>query len=115
MRKLSEATPAMTDRVLQISEVEFDRRFPLLANHIDCNATWAFGEGPGCLFGISHEELAFVRAQPAGQVWTLVDCDEGMSVISGFHFVNRIGYLVSTHPVRADTVIEVRLKPASCD
>jgi hypothetical protein len=105
----------MTEHFIQISEEEFDRRFPLLTNHLDRHATWAFGEGPGCLFGTSPEELAFVRAQPPGHVWTLVDCDEGMCVVSGAHFVNRIGYLVSTRRVRPDTMVEVLLEPLAGD
>jgi hypothetical protein len=105
----------MIERFMQISEDEFDRRFPLLINHIDRHATWAIGDGPGCMFGTSPEELSFVQAQPAGHVWTWVDCDEGTCVVSGAHFVNRIGYLISTRPVDSETVIEVLLEPTAVD
>jgi hypothetical protein len=94
-----------------LSEDEFDRHYPLLVNHLDPHATWAFGDGPGCLFGLSPPEIQFVRAQDPRTVWTLVDDDSGgTTLISGLHFVNRIGYLVSTVPLPASHFIEVHLE-----
>ena len=91
-----------------ITEDEFDKRYPLVTNHINPNASWAFGNGPGCLFETYGEELAFVRSQNPRTVWTLVDGDDGNQyVITGYHFVNRIGYLISTIPFPEDTDIEV--------
>lgn len=44
-----------------------------------------------------------------------MDGDDGdMYVISGLHFVNRVGYLVSTLPVPEDVTIQVHL-PMSHD
>jgi hypothetical protein len=50
-------------------------------------------------------------------VWTLVDGDDGdQYLLSGFHFVNRIGYLVSTVAVPEGLDINVRLPMQSpCD
>lgn len=53
----------------------------------------------GCMyetFGVEFEYVqAIARAQP-GRVHTIVDCDGGSTVLChGFHYVNRIGYLVS--------------------
>jgi hypothetical protein len=100
----------MTDTFLQITEDEFDQGFPLLPNHLDPQAGWAVGAGPGSLFGTSPEEMAFVLAQPPGHVWTWVEGDEGMYLLSGVDFVNRIGYLISTRRVDPDTIIEIRLE-----
>ena len=92
----------------QLTEDEFDKQHPLITNHINLNATWAFGDGPGCLFETSGEELDFVRSQAPGTIWTLVDGDDGNQyVISGYHLVNRIGYLISTIPFPDDADIEV--------
>jgi hypothetical protein len=100
----------MTNTPIKMSEQEFDRQFPLLTNHLNPLATWVIGDGPGCLFETYGEELAFVRQQDPRTVWTLVDGDEGdQYVVSGFHFVNRIGYLVSTVPVPESIDIEVRI------
>ena len=54
----------------------------------------------GCLFETFGEELDFVRKQHPSTVWTLVDGEDGdMYLLSGMHFVNRIGYLISLAPV----------------
>jgi len=91
-----------------MTEDEFDKQYPLITNHIDPSASWAFGDGPGCLFNIYGPEQDFVRSQDPRTVWTLVDGDDGNQyVISGYHLVNRIGYLISTIPFPKDAVIEV--------
>ncbi len=98
----------MTTTLIEMTEDEFDKHYPLLTNHINPNASWAFGERPGCLFETYGEELDFVRSQDPRTIWTLVDGDDGNQyVISGYHFVNRIGYLISTVPIPEDADIEV--------
>jgi hypothetical protein len=103
----------MTD-ALTITEDEFDDRFPLLPNHLNPNASWVIGDGPGFLFETYGEELAFVRSQDPRTVWTLIDGDDGnLWVVSGLHFVNRIGYLISTVALADDEFIEVQLETNS--
>jgi hypothetical protein len=93
---------------IEITEDEFKARFPLRPNHFNPNACWQIGHGPGCLFETYGEEFDFVCKQDPSTVWTLVDDGEGgESLMSGFHFVNRLGYLVSTVPVPEGTAIEV--------
>lgn len=100
----------MTTTFIEITEDEFDSQYPLLTNHLNPHASWAFNEDRGCLFETYGEELAFVRQQDPRKVWTLVDGDDGdLYVISGCHFVNRIGYLVSTVPVPEATDIQVHI------
>ena len=92
----------------QMTEDEFDKQYPLITNHINPNASWAFGDGPGCLFETYGEELDFVRNQDPQTIWTFVDGDDGdQYVMSGYHLVNRIGYLISTIPFPEDADIEV--------
>src|ERR1700693_4658426 len=93
----------------QITEDEFDAKYTIVTNHINPNASWAFGDGPGCLFETYGEELAFVRRQDPRTIWTLVDGDDddNQYVISGYPLVNRIGYLISTIPFPDDADIEV--------
>ena len=93
---------------LEITEDEFDTQYPLVINHLNPNASWTFGDGPGCLFETYGQELAFVRSQYPRTIWTLVDGDDGSQfLLSGFHIVNRIGYLVSTVPFPEDADILV--------
>lgn len=97
-------------RFIALSEDSFDRWFPLLVNHLNPNASWAFGEQNGCLFETYGDELAFVRAQNPRAIWTMVDGDEGCVLVSGMHFVNRIGYLVSTVLLPDHLDVEVLLE-----
>lgn len=97
-------------QLVQMTEDEFDATYALLANHLNKNASWSFGEGAGCLFEPHGEELEFVRRQSPDTVWTLVDGDDGdLYVINYYHLVNRIGYLISIVPVPEGTAIEVHI------
>jgi hypothetical protein len=100
----------MADNIIELSEDEFDALFPLVPNHLNPSAGWAVGNQGGCLFETFGEELAFVRQQDIRCVWTVLDSDDGdLYVASGFHFVNRIGYLVSRDPVSEGKFIQVRI------
>lgn len=100
----------MTDNLIELSEDEFDELFPMVRNHLNPTASWAFGDGSGCLFETYGDELEFVKRQDPLTVWTLVDGDDGdLYVISGPHFVNRIGYLVSTVPIAEGVTIQVHI------
>ncbi len=104
----------MTLTLIELTEDEFDTRYPLVINHLNPNASWGFGDGPGCLFETYGEELAFVRSQDPQTIWTFVDGDDGNQyVLSGYHFVNRIGYLISTipFPEDADIIVSIPTNP----
>jgi hypothetical protein len=101
---------------LEITEDEFDGRFPLVTNHLNPNASWGSGNEGGCLFETYGEELEFVRRQDPRTVWTL-DAGDGddQYLVSGFHFVNRVGYLVSTVPLPEELEVEVRIPNGHAD
>lgn len=93
------------------TEDEFDARFPLVANSLRPHAGWTGDDDRGCLFETFGAEFDFVRQQDPRCVWTLLDTDEGALVLaSGLHFVNRLGYLVSTVPVPDNTTLEVDIE-----
>jgi hypothetical protein len=97
-------------QLIRLTEQQFDDQFPLIRNHLNPNASWAFGEGPGCLFETYGEEFAFVQAQDRQRVWTFVDGDDGKQyVLSGLGMVNRIGYLISRDPIPEGQNFEVTL------
>ncbi len=106
----------MSATFLTLTEEEFDAQFPLVTNHLNPSASWAFGEERGCLFETYGEELAFVRKQDPRLIWTLLDGDDGQLVVQrGYHVVNRIGYLISQQPVPDDVDIEVVIFTEPCD
>ncbi len=101
----------MTETLIELTEDEFDARYPLVSNHINPSAGWAIGDtGGGCLFETHGEEFAFVKRYDPRKIWTLVDGDDGdMYLISGLHLVNRVGYLLSTDPIPDQVSIQVHL------
>ncbi len=104
----------MTDTVIKMTKEEFDATYKLRRNHLNADAAWTSDDG-GCLFETYGEELDFVRKQDPRTVWTLVDDDDGeQRLLSGFHVVNRIGYLVSTMPAPdgADIQVAIESTPA---
>ena len=100
----------MTETLIELTEDEFDEQYVLIENHIDPSAGWVYGEGRGCLFETHGEEFAFVRRYDPKKVWTFVDGDDGdMYVISGLHYVNRVGYLLSRDPVPDNVAVQVHV------
>lgn len=101
--------------IIDMTEDEFDAAYELLPNHLNLQASWASGEGAGCLFETYGEELQFVRLQDPQTIWTVLDGEDGnLCVVSGYHFVNRIGYLISTTIVPEGHCIQVTI-PTSSD
>ena len=82
---------------VMLSGEALERRFPFLPNPLNANAPFDFGQG-GTMFETYGVELNYVVAQPRNRIWTLVDGDGGLSIISGFWRINRLGYFVSTVP-----------------
>src|ERR1700735_2631893 len=105
----------MSNNFIELTEDEFDARYPLKSNHLNPSAGWALGDAGGCLVETHGEEFAFVKRQDPRTVWTLLDGDDGdMYLVNGIHYVNRIGYLLSTIHVPDNVAIQVHL-PLSKD
>jgi len=104
----------MTETFIELSEDDFDATYPLVTNHLNPSAGWVIDEGPGCLFETYGEELEFVRKQDPRTIWTLLDNDDGddgdLYLVSGYHLVNRIGYLVSTVPAPVGVNLQVHIR-----
>lgn len=66
----------------------------------------------GCLLETYGAELAHVKAVLAAEpdrVWTIVEGDNGKWYVSqGYHYVNRVGYLISEVPYDETNVIHAR-------
>ena len=82
--------------VKKITEDEFYEQFETVENHLDENASYS-----GCMFETYGEELDYVfeLSKKEKRVWTIVETDsDERFYITGFHRVNRIGFLVTTEP-----------------
>jgi hypothetical protein len=58
------------------------------------------------------EELEFVRSQPENTIWTEMDGDQGVSIVSGYHLINRIQYYITEVPYDPEYMYEI---PVSID
>lgn len=83
---------------IELSEDFFSSHISLVENSFNQDASWN-----GCLFETYGDEFYFVLKQPRQYIWTLVECDQSDSLIllSGFHRVNRMGYLITKKPLPA--------------
>ncbi len=93
-------------KLFKLSEEEFDAKFNLVLNHFyknpeDC----AFS---GTMFETYGEEVMYIREcannpEFKGRIWTIVEDDNGLYYNSGFHYVNRFGYLITEEAVEDGT------------
>lgn len=120
----------MSTKVLTISEDEFHEKYKPINNPFDLNSSW-----DGKMLETFGEELEFCfnLAQKENRVWTIVECDEAneedvtddvvydttnddddnyqppcLYIISGFHYVNRQGFLITEIPYEQE--IEVKIE-----
>ena len=78
----------MKDDELTIEQ--WDEKYQPIKNPLNEDAGW-----DGELFETYGDELEFVQEQDEHYVWTWIDTDEGTSLITGYHLMDRIGYLIT--------------------
>ncbi len=91
----------MQNTTVEINDDEFWDKFKPIKNLIDTNASY-----DGCMFETFGAELDFVKAQHENNpltVWTIQDCDGKLIIGEGYHFVNRMGYLITSVPAEENT------------
>lgn len=100
----------------ELTEDQFYEHYELIPNHLDNNASF-----DGNMFETYGDELEFVREMiKENRVITIIETDgdpdfdydkaydEGletpldMMYVSGYHFVNRIGYLITKEPIKEE-------------
>ena len=89
------------------TEEEFDDNIELIDNPFDSNASLG-----GKMFETYGKELEFVMNQKDPlTIWTYQEDDYGNTCFtSGFHLVNRIGYMIATTPLEEGMTIYVELE-----
>lgn len=102
-RKNKTARPEQTQ-----TELTYDQwlaKYKPVKNHLDSSALL-----DGIMFETYGPEKAFVNQQPDNCIWTGVDDDDGKLIIcSGYHYVNRVGYIVCTVPYTGE-LVEISLE-----
>lgn len=99
------ANPEPTPPMPALSYDEWRDAYRLVRNTIRTNAPF-----DGCMFETFGPELDAVAAADPACVWTIVDGeDDRLWLLSGCHFVNRMGYLVTERPWAGEVQLEIRL------
>jgi len=91
------------DNIITITEDQFYEKFNPVKNHLDDNASF-----DGCLFETYGEQVDFVfeLSQKEKRVWTIIEGEnDSMFYITGFHYVNRIGFLVTEEEYTEETEV----------
>ena len=94
----------------KISEDEWLAQYKPLVNPVDAGCGFDFGDG--CTLVETYgDHLAYLKTIPDDRIWTAVESDdeedERPVIVSGMHFVNRLGYFVTENPWNEE--IEVKL------
>lgn len=102
------------ETIKQITEDTFDELITLIPNHIDNNASF-----DGKMFETYGSEIDFViEMSKQNRVITIIEGDDddsddegeyspNMYYTSGYHLVNRIGYLISKEPLPFDFEVKI--------
>lgn len=86
----------METKVIELTEDQFFEQFQPIKNHLTSSACYQ-----DCMFETVGEEHSFVRQivkSDPNKVWTIVDSDGRLYITAGYHFVNRMGYLITEVP-----------------
>jgi hypothetical protein len=83
---------------------DFYHKYKPIYNHItgDYKEGQTEGESLGydMYFETYDKELEYVKKQPNNKIWTLIEEDGITSIFQGYHFVNRLNYLIATVPYK---------------
>jgi len=91
------------ERFIEMDLDEWAATYKPIKNHIDTNSSF-----DGEMFETYGDELEFVKAQDEDRIWMYGDGDDGGCYIwNGWHYVNRIGYFITSVPCPPDTTIQV--------
>jgi hypothetical protein len=111
-----------------MSEEQFENKYELMINqferakHPDTVSDEDICSFSGCMFETFGEELEYVlEMEKQNRVITIIEgeddtcsgeceaceCSPSMFYVSGYHIVNRIGYLITTEPITEE--FEVKL------
>lgn len=88
-----------------ITEDEFYDTYTILKNPFDDNA--AFDGGMLETYG-QEQDYAFYLSKQTNRVWTILEGDGDLYYTTGYHLINRLGYLITLQPYTED--IEVVLE-----
>lgn len=108
----------MPDKFIELDFETWETIFKPQTNTLDPHASFQNEDGEGIMFETFGVELEYVQATDNHYIWTYGDGDDGGGYIwNGYHYINRIGYFISTVPWEdgVDYQIEVDGPAMECD
>ena len=89
-----------------IDSNEFYDKYQPIYNHIT-NKEFQEGQTAGeddigstQYFETYDEELEYVKKQPNNKIWTLINAEGQDIICQGYHFVNRVVYMIASVPYK---------------
>lgn len=103
-----------TLKEVQLTEEQFDELFHLKKNHFfenpeDCSFNGQMFE----TYGQEHDYIRKLTENPETRrtIWTIIESDtnDNLYYLSGYHWVNRLGFLVTEEQVEEGIEYEVEI------
>lgn len=95
----------MEKKFINITEDEFYEKYNPVKNHLVPDAAF-----DGFMFETYGKELEYIQSHKnKQQIWTIIEVDGNFYFVSGYHFVDRFGYLLTEELVEEGVEIEVKL------
>jgi hypothetical protein len=106
------ALPCSVHNMTRTATVEeWETMFRPITNTISDEPSWQNQDGAGIMFSISGQEHELVcRHNLARRVWTWIDGTDGTYIVSGYSFVNRIGYFITEVPYGSGDDWEIKVE-----
>jgi len=97
---------------INLTEDEFYEKYNPIKNHFYSNPEDCSFDGS--MFETYGEEVKFVEnlantPEAKRSVWTIIEAEGNLYFVSGYHYVNRFGYLITSELVEEGIEIEVAL------
>jgi hypothetical protein len=92
--------------MIEMKEKEWAEKYQLITNHLT---------NDGYSYETYGEELEYVMLQDTNHIWTELDGDEGVYIVAGYHYANRIQYYISVVPWESDDIFVTVCKYIDCD
>lgn len=88
-----------------ISWDAFEERYKPIQNHITNREEfngWMFET-----YGADDDYIRTLAKTEPNRIWTIIDCDDDLIIVNGWHYVNRFAYVVTEIAFNEDEEIQV--------
>lgn len=88
------------NKTILLTDDSFVEKYNCINNTFDYNASFNYNKynDYGCMFETYGDELEFVMKQHPNNIWTIIEGDDDLYIVTGYHIVNRLGYLITEEP-----------------